>query len=160
MRGRPRGPRSQWAMLVAVVAVLLAINLWISSAALSPNRVKIPYSPTFTSQLSSGNISAISSTSYAVEGTFKKAVRYPKNDKQAEPTKDFSTQIPSFVDNRALYNELTAEHVTINASNPNAGPSIIESILFGFGPTLLLVLLFVFIMRRAASGGGAGGLMS
>ena len=147
-------------MLVAVVAVLLAINLWVSSAALSPNRVKIPYSPTFTSQLSSGNISAISSTSYAVEGTFKKAVRYPENDQTATPTKDFSTQIPSFVDNRALYNELTAEHVTINASNPNAGPSVIESILFGFGPTLLLVLLFVFIMRRAASGGGAGGLMS
>jgi cell division protease FtsH len=160
MRGKPRGPRSQWAMLVAVVAVLLAINLWISSAALSPNRVKIPYSPTFTSQLSSGNVSSISSTSYAVEGTFKKAVRYPKNDKKVEPTKDFSTQIPSFVDNRALYNELTAENVTINASNPNAGPSVVESILFGFGPTLLLILLFVFIMRRAASGGGAGGLMS
>jgi cell division protease FtsH len=160
MRGKPRGPRSQWAMLVAVVAVLLAINLWISSAALSPNRVKIPYSPTFTSQLSSGNVSAISSTSYAVEGMFKKAVRYPKNDKKAQPTKDFSTQIPSFVDNRALYKELTAENVTINASNPNAGPPVIESILFGFGPTLLLILLFVFIMRRAASGGGAGGLMS
>src|ERR1700722_10133882 len=84
MRGRPRGPRSQWAMLIAVVAVLLAINLWISSAALSPNRVKIPYSPTFTSQLSSGNVSSISSTSYAVEGTFKKAVRYPKDDKTAQ----------------------------------------------------------------------------
>jgi cell division protease FtsH len=147
-------------MLIAVVAVLLAINLWISSAALSPNRVKIPYSPTFTSQLSSGNVSSISSTSYAVEGTFKKAVRYPKNDEKVQPTKDFSTQIPSFVDNRALYNELTHENVTINASNPNAGPPVIESILFGFGPTLLLILLFVFIMRRAASGGGAGGLMS
>ena len=38
---------------------------------------------------------------------------------------------------------------------------MLESVLFGFGPTLLFVLLFVFIARRAAAaGGGAGGLMS
>ena len=36
-------------------------------------------------------------------------------------------------------------------SRPNSGPSFLESLLFGFGPTLLLVLLFVFIMRRAAA---------
>jgi cell division protease FtsH len=143
-------------MIAGVVAVLLAINLWVSSAALSPNRIKIPYLPTFTAQLSAGNISSIATNQYAVQGTFKKAVRY----QSSQPTKDFSTQIPSFVDNRSLYAELAKENVTINASNPNAGPGVIEEILFGFGPTLLLILLFVFIMRRAASGGGAGGLMS
>ena len=41
--------------------------------------------------------------------------------RRSEPAKDFSTQIPSFVDNTALYNELTAQKVTINAQNPNAG---------------------------------------
>ena len=136
--------------------MLLAINLWVSSSALSPNRVAIPYSPTFTSQLNRGNVSSISSTSLAIQGTFKKAYRYQGNT----PTVYFSTQVPSFGNNRALDALLTKENVRITAQNPNAGPSIIESILFGFGPTLLLVLLFVFIMRRAAAGGGAGGLMS
>src|SRR6202012_5453623 len=41
------------------------------------------------------------------------------------------------------------------------GLSLAESLIFGFGPTLLLVALFVFIARRSAgAGGGAGGLMS
>jgi cell division protease FtsH len=51
--------------------------------------------------------------------------------------------------------------VTIDAQAPNSGPSVLESVLFGFGPTLLLVFLFIFIARRSAGGGGgAGGLMS
>ena len=154
--GGPRGPRNQWAVLAAVVAVMLAINLWVSSAALSPNRVRVPYSPTFITQLGDGNVSSVSTNDYAVEGTFKKPFSY--QGKTA--TNDFSTQLPSFVDRNQLNGLLNKEHVTINAQNPNAGPSILESILFGFGPTILLVLLFVFIMRRAAGAGGAGGLMS
>ena len=142
-------------MLAGVVAVLLAINLWVSSSALSPNRVQISYSPTFITQLHRGNVSSISSNSLAVQGTFKKAYRYQGNT----PTIYFSTQIPQFAYLRTFDALLSKENVRITAQNPNAGPSIIESILFGFGPTLLLVLLFVFIMRRAA-GGGAGGLMS
>ena len=86
------GPRNQWVMLAVVVAVLLAINLWVSSAALSPNRVQISYSPTFITQLNRGNVSSISSTSLAVQGTFKKAYRYQGNT----PTIYFSTQIPQF----------------------------------------------------------------
>ena len=35
-----------------------------------------------------------------------------------------------------------------------------ESVIFGFGPTLLLFAIIFFVMRRAAGGGGAGGLMS
>ncbi len=158
MRGGPNGsgPRNQWVILGAVVLVLLAINLWVSSAALSPNRVRIPYSPTFITQLADGNVDSVSTNDYAVEGSFKKPFGY--QGKTA--TKDFSTQLPSFVDRDQLNGLLNKEHVTINAQNPNAGPSIIESIVFGFGPTILLVLLFVFIMRRAAGAGGAGGLMS
>ncbi len=154
--GGPRGPRNQWAVLATVVAVMLAINLWVSSAALSPNRVRIPYSPTFVTQLKDGNVSSISSTSLAIQGEFKKAFGY----QGTTPTKNFSTQIPQFANNHKLDSLLSDQNVTINAQNPNAGPSILESIVFGFGPTILLVLLFIFIMRRAAGAGGAGGLMS
>ncbi|MDE3134135.1 MAG: ATP-dependent zinc metalloprotease FtsH [Acidobacteriota bacterium] len=150
------GPRNQWVMLAVIIGVLLAINLWVSSAALTPNRVRVPYSPTFLAQLKDGNVNSISSTSNAVQGTFKTAIRY----QGSVPTKDFATQIPSFADTHTLYEEFLAKGVTINAQNPNQGASLLESILFGFGPTLLFVLLFIFIMRRAASAGGAGGLMS
>src|SRR5579875_3150395 len=165
MRGGPggpsgpggRGPRSQWVVLAVVIGVLLAINLWVSSAALSPNTVRIPYSPTFLKQLNAGNISSISSTSLAFQGTFKVPIRY----RRSAPAKDFSTQIPHIYENEASLKQSILKRVPlINAQNPNQGPSIIESILFGFGPTLLFVLLFFWIMRRAASAGGAGGLMS
>ena len=134
--GPGRGPRSQWVMLAAIVGVLLAINLAVSSAALSPNTVRIPYKPTFLTQLKDGNVATISSTSLAYQGTFKKAVSY----QGSAPAKDFSTQIPSvFANDQALKKLLLDEVPTINAKNPNQGASLLESILFGFGPTLLFV---------------------
>jgi cell division protease FtsH len=156
----PQGPRQgrnqRWVLALVVIA-LLAINLWVSSQALSPNpRVQIPYLPTFWTQLQNNNVASISSTSGAVQGTLRTAVRYHNQPS----TINFSTQIPSFANNQQLFNELQKEHVTVNAKNPNQGPSFLTELIFGFGPTLLLVLLFVFLMRRAASGGGAGGLMS
>ncbi len=156
MRGGPRSPHNQRLLLAAVVIGLLAINLWISSSALSPNRVAIPYYPTFVHEVTSGNVSSVDSTSLAVQGTFKHAISY----NGAQPTVLFSTQIPQFVSGSELAKLLESKGVTLNASNPNPGPSLLESIVFGFGPTILLVGLFIFFMRRAASGGGAGGLMS
>jgi cell division protease FtsH len=154
------GPRNQWVIISAVVIGLLAINLWISTTALTPTRVRIPYSPTFLTQLNQGNVSSISSTSDAIQGTFKKPISYSPDNAPTTPTKDFSTQIPSFADLHALYQEFLKKGVMINAQNPNQGASLLENILFGFGPTLLFVFVFFMIMRRAAAGGGAGGLMS
>jgi cell division protease FtsH len=147
-------------MVALLVVGLLAINLWISSRALQPSaRVQIPYSPTFLNQVKSNNVTEITSTSDAIQGTFKAAVKYPANA-SAQAT-DFSTQVPSFADHQQLSQLLQQHNVTIDAKKPDTGPSFLESLIFGFGPTILLVLLFVFIMRRAAAaGGGAGGLMS
>ena len=138
------------------------LNLWISSQALQPAaRVRIPYNPTFLQQVQAGNVSEISSTADSIQGTFKNPVKYPPNSTTAQPTTLFSTQVPSFADQTQLSDLLQSKGVVEDASNPNTGPSFIESVLFGFGPTLLLILLFVFIMRRAAAGaGGPGGLMS
>jgi cell division protease FtsH len=146
---------------VAVVVGLLALNLWISSQALQPNQLRIPYSPTFLNQIMARNVAAVETTGDAVTGTFKTAIRYPAGDKSVTPTIDFATQVPSFAPNGSLFNLLHKYGVVVNSQNPNTGPSILESLIFGFGPTLLLVLLFVMFARRAAAGaGGAGGLMS
>ena len=144
-----------------MVVVLLGLNLWLSSRALSPNSpVKVPYSPTFLTQVQSGNVKDISSKGDSISGTFKKAVRYPSTATSAKTT--FKTQVPSFANNQELSKLLTDKQVTIDASSPNSGPSTLTSIIVGFGPTLLLILLLFFIFRRAAAGGGggAGGLMS
>ncbi len=147
--------------MVLLVLALLGLNLWISSQALSPSpRVSVPYSPTFINQVQSGNVSSISSTGNSIQGMFKTAVKYPPDSQSAPSTTLFSTQIPSFANGTNLQNLLEQKGVTINAHPLSSGPSFIESLLFGFGPTLLLILIFVMIMRRAAAGGGAGGLMS
>ena len=152
---------TRWLAALFVLA-LLALNLWISSQALQPNsRVRIPYSPTFLTEVRSGNVNQISSTGDAIQGSFKHAVKYPSSDSSARATTNFSTQIPSFADNSQLSSLLQSEQVTIDAKPPDTGPSFFTSLIFGFGPTLVLILLFVLIARRAAaSAGGAGGLMS
>ncbi len=157
----PRTPNARWLVVILIVG-LLALNLWISSEALKPNaRVRIPYSPTFLTQVKDNNVKEISSTSDSIQGTFYKAVKYPENEAGAQATANFSTQVPSFANGTQLSTLLEAHNVTIDANNPDTGPSLFESLIFGFGPTLLLVALFIFIMRRAATAaGGAGGLMS
>jgi cell division protease FtsH len=152
---------SRW-WIVGLVVVLLGLNLWISSQALKPNaRVRIPYSPTFLTQVQNNNVKEISSTGDSIQGEFGKKVTYPAGDKNATATVNFSTQVPSFADNTALSKLLQEHNVTIDAKSPDSGPSFLTSLIFGFGPTILLVALFIFLIRRAAGGGGgAGGLMS
>jgi cell division protease FtsH len=146
---------------VLLVLGLLALNLYISSQALKPNsRIRIPYSPTFLHEVTAGNVSEISSTGNSILGTFRSAIKYPANSSTAQSSTLFSTQVPSFANNSELSDLLQSKGVTINAQNPNTGPSFLTSLIFGFGPTILLILLFVLIMRRAAAAGGAGGLMS
>jgi cell division protease FtsH len=157
---QPPRRNTRWLIVILVLA-LFGLNLWISSQALKPNaRVRIPYSPTFLTQVQNNNVKEISSTGDSIQGEFSKAVKYPASAKDAQATTGFSTQVPSFADNAALSKLLQDHNVTIDANSPDAGPSFLTSLLFGFGPTLLLVLLFVMFMRRAAGGGGAGGLMS
>ena len=154
---KPRGPNPRWLVALLVVG-LLGLNLWISSEALKPNaRVRIPFYPTFIQEVDQKNVLGISSTGNSIQGQFNNKVTFQGN----APTIYFSTQVPSFMNGGQLYDELKAHGVIIDANSTNQGPSLITSILFGFGPTILLVFLFIFLMRRAsAAGGGAGGLMS
>ncbi len=153
-------PNPRW-LIALLIVVLLGLNFWLSSQALQPNsRVRIPFSPTFLTQVNAGNVQEVSSTNNAIQGTFKKEIKYPENDQNAQATTRFSTQVPSFANGSQLENTLISHGVTIDAKPPDSGPSFLASLIFGFGPTLLLVLLFVFIGRRAAQSGGAGGLMS
>ena len=79
-----------------IVLVLLAVN-YLSVALFAPGKeksVRIPYSPEFLSQVDKGNVAKISSTGATVSGELKKEITYPPGDKDAEPTKNFDTEIP------------------------------------------------------------------
>ena len=138
--------------MILVVVGLLALNYWIASNAVQPQeRVQVPYSPFFLQQARTGNVKEITSTGTAVQGAFRHPVRY----RGTRATK-FSTEIPEFANNDALSKLLQSEGVQINAKPLDTGPSLFETLLFGFGPTLLLVALMVWFFRRVASLGGGG----
>src|SRR5205085_4986007 len=89
---RNRPPSSSRWLVILLVLGLLVVNFVISyEAQQPPARVQIPYSPTFLDQVSHGNVSEISSTGDSIQGTFRTAVKYPPNDKGAQPTTRLST---------------------------------------------------------------------
>jgi cell division protease FtsH len=143
------------------VVVLLAVN-WLSVLLFQPPaqpRVSVPFSPYFLTEVQAGAVKSIASTGDTIQGTFTAKVRYPASDTKATPTTLFSTEVPSFWDSAALTTLLQSKGVQVNAKSTSTSSSLLEEILLGFGPTLLLVGLFVVFARRSmAAGGGIGGL--
>jgi cell division protease FtsH len=149
---RPRlfGPRF-WLMLLG----LLVLN-WVLSALLvrPPERTEVPYT-FFRGQVEAGNVASVTGIEDAINGEFKNPVRYPEGDQGQDVTR-FRTYRPQFAADDQLWQLLTDKGVQVSAEPP-PGPSLLERVLLGFGPTLLLVGLFVLLARRAA-GGAAGAL--
>jgi cell division protease FtsH len=151
---RPAWMRFGWMLLL-----LLALNWIISSVLLAPApRTAVSYTY-FLTQVQANNVAEITSTADTIEGTFKHKVSYtPVDSTKAEQVDRFTTQRPSFADDK-LFASLQANGVPVNAKSPDAPAPLWQQILVGFGPTLLFVGLLIWFMRRAASGvaGGIGG---
>jgi cell division protease FtsH len=149
-RGRPR--LSFWTIL----ALALLVNWLVSAMMLAEDpRARIPYT-FFRAQVEAGNVSEITSTEDAIEGRFKAKVKYPPADPKAQEVDRFSTYRPSFADDD-IFKVLSDKGVEVNAKSP-PGPSFLERLLLGFGPTLLFLGLLLFVSRRMAGGLGAGGI--
>jgi cell division protease FtsH len=176
-RGMPEAPaprpphRSRW--FVWFVVLLLALNLGsvLLARPVGQPRVRVPFSPYFIGAVQNGRVASISSTGNTIQGTFKVAVPDPVQDPRgpvrgvapdpvAPLTTQFSTEVPTFWNDNQLSALLQSHRVLINASSPTEGASLGASLLFGFGPTLLLVGLFIAITRRATKGGVGGALGS
>jgi len=148
-RTRLFGPRF-WMLLLG----LLVLN-WLLSALLvrPPERTEVPYTQ-FRAQVEAANVSSVTGIEDAIDGEFKTPVRVPVDGQDQEVTR-FSTRRPEFAANDNLWQLLTEKNVQVSAEPP-PGPSLLERLLLGFGPTLLLVGLFVLLARRASGGGAAG----
>ncbi|MDQ3896972.1 MAG: ATP-dependent metallopeptidase FtsH/Yme1/Tma family protein, partial [Actinomycetota bacterium] len=116
-------------------------------------RTEVPYT-FFRDQVEAGKVAEITSTEDAIEGRFTEEVTYPPGE-DGDQISRFSTHRPSFADDD-LFQLLDSKDVEVNA-RPTPGPSFLERLLVGFGPTILLVGLFILLARRA---GGAAGALS
>ncbi len=157
-RGAPpqKTPMIPWSprRFIVILAALFLLN-WVIVQIVAPptERITVPYNPTFLTEVRETNVKEISSTGETVKGEFRKEVSY-----NGDKAKNFETEVPTFANEDQLANLLEKNDVVVSAKPPGER-SLLETILFSFGPTILLVLLFVWLFRRAAQSAGGGGML-
>ena len=139
-------------------AALLLLN-WVLASTLTKTTTEplltIPYSA-FRTQVTDRNVASVTATGETIEGALRTEIHYPAG-KEGQSSKDFKTQRPVFA-NDQIFQELLAAGAVVGANPTTSATPVWEELLFGFGPTLLLVGLFVMLMRGASKSlaGGAG----
>ena len=159
--GQPQKPPDMLAPLRTwrfwiIVGVLLVLNFVVGqvfTSLSSAPTVTISYN-TFVTNVNEGNVTSITSTGESITGDTKKPVA---DSQTGQKSTKFQTQRPAFATDDLL-TSLQQHNVVINAKDPNASTPLWETLLFSFGPTILLVLGFLYLSRRAA-GAGAGGIL-
>jgi cell division protease FtsH len=147
-------PQAWWLTLLIVMAVNWAI---MRALAPEPSWVDVPYT-LFKEQLQAGNVEEVTSQGDAIQGTFKKEVTYPREGPDTRSALRFKTLLPAFA-NPGLETLLEEKGVVINARPLDEGRPAWQNLLFGFGPTLLLIGAFIWLNQRMmASGRGVFGL--
>ena len=143
---------------LGILVLLLALNyLLVAVFAPAAPRPDISYSPYFLQQVRANNVKEISATGEQVKGKFRNKIDVP-GDSSKDKVSNFKTQVPTFANTRQLSQLLEEHNVQVNA-HPPGDRSILQTLIFGFGPTILLVGLFVFLARRASQAAGGGGML-
>jgi cell division protease FtsH len=152
----PRLPNrtTRIAVYVVLLVILLGVNYWAAHRVIQETRIRVPYSPFFLEQVRADNVLRVTSTASSLEGDFKQATK-PAGD--ATASVHFVTEIPSFADTNQLSKLLEKHGVVVNATSPNGIP-LWKSLVFGFGPTIVLLLLLFWIFRRMSGSRTAGAL--
>src|SRR5919107_946907 len=158
-QGRWQMPGGWWWLWFALLLLLnfLAVSYFFPSPE-AP--VEVPYT-LFKEQVETNHVEEISSRGDAIEGTFEEPVTYPPEGETGSRTSTrFNTALPSFTD--PGLEQLLIDHGVEISSEPLEQPrSWWQTLLFSFGPALLLIGLFVWLSRRAAAqGGGLGGALT
>ena len=133
------------ALYIVAITASLALNFYLAHRATQVQRVRVSYTPVFLAQVEDGNVSEITSRGTAVQGNFRRPLT------NHGPTQ-FDTEIPEFADTNQLSQLLQRRKVAVNAVSLNTGAPLWESIVLGFGPTIVIVGLLIWFLRRARSG--------
>ena len=158
-------PRWSWLVFLAI----LFLNYFVVRALFpGPGEpATIPYTR-FKEEAAKNNVSAIYSRGTSIEGRFRAVIDWPpaaafgdearpgKATPESQSVDTFTTELPAFVD-EGLEAFLIEHGVEISAEPIRQG-SPWATLLFGFGPALLIIAFYVWLYRRAAQQGGMGGL--
>jgi cell division protease FtsH len=162
-------PRRAWWTFLLILLANYALMRVLFPGEDAP--VTVPYTA-FKEEVARNNVQAIYSQGSNVEGSFKSPVLWPPaasapaasasagRAKPAEAPRQataFTTTLPTFV-GPGLEGFLIDHGVEIRAVPIQAG-SALSTLLFGFGPALLLIGFYIWLYRRAQQGGGMGGAL-
>jgi cell division protease FtsH len=150
-------PSRPWriAVYVGLLAVMLGINYWGAHRVIQVTRIRVPYSPFFLQQVRSDNVVSITSSANELQGDFAHPAA-PAGTSTASTR--FVTEIPSFADTIQLSRLLQQHGVVVNAKPPDTGVPWWKSLIFGFGPTIILLLLLFWLFRRMSGSRAAGAM--
>ncbi|MEJ8836081.1 ATP-dependent zinc metalloprotease FtsH [Ramlibacter sp. AN1133] len=165
-------PRKVWGLFALILLVNYLVMSYLYPAGDAP--VTVPYT-SFRDQVAKGNVAAIYSKGTGIEGRFKAPVSWPPEEMRQQklppqapaaeraqarmPVRQaamFVTELPTFFD-RELEPFLISHGVEISAVPIQQGGGW-STLLFGFGPAILLIAFYVWMYRRAAGQGGGGGM--
>src|SRR3712207_5926757 len=158
-------PRRSWLWFALILLANFLLVRFLFPGPEAP--VEVPYT-FFKEEVRAQNVEAIYSQGDTVEGRFEEPVTYPpKGEAGSEPdsvtprtSETFTTVLPSFVD-PGLEELLIDNGVEISAEPIQEGGSWWSTLLFAFGPALLLIGGYIWLYRRAAQqGGGIGGALT
>ena len=145
-----RRPTSRRILLIALA--LFAVNWYLTSLIFARSEISLSYSE-FLDSVESGEVETVFAQGDSIEGLFVE----PQPDPEGDTAEFFTTVRPSWADDN-LVETLRENNVEISAVDPEQRP-FWQQLLFGFGPTLLLLWIFLSMWRRAGSAlGGLGGL--
>lgn len=133
------------AFWITGIVVMLLVNVWALHRATTVQRTRVPYSPLFLEQVTKGNVAQITSKGTAIQGEFRKPVGQGGGDRGI---RRFETEVPAFANEQQLAHLLQTKGVVVNAEPLSQGLVWWKSLLFGFGPTLLLLLLLYWLFKR------------
>ncbi|MHB1223324.1 MAG: ATP-dependent zinc metalloprotease FtsH [Gemmatimonadaceae bacterium] len=155
-------PRRTWPAFLLILVANFLLMRFLFPGADAP--AKVPYT-LFKQEVAKRNVERIYSRGESLTGRFAAPVTYPPaadtlSDAEPRAVTNFKTTVPAFVD-PGLESLLIANGVEISAEPIQRGGSSWTTLLFGFGPALLLIVFYVWLYRRAAKqGGGLGGAIT
>jgi cell division protease FtsH len=143
------------AVYLALLGVALGLNYWGAHRVTQETRIRVSYSPFFLKQVRADNVVSVISTGSELQGSFAHAAKPAGN---STASVHFVTEIPSFADTNQLSRLLQLHGVVVNASPLDNGGPLWQRLLFGFGPTIVVLLLLFWIFRRMSGSRTAGAL--
>jgi cell division protease FtsH len=164
-------PRRTWLIFLIVLVANYFVMRWLAPGGEEP--LTVPYT-VFREQVARGNVQSIFSQGAGIEGRFLAPFTWPPAGAAdakrpadvpgsaapaaAQPSRTagtFTTTLPEFVG--PDLEQFLIEHKVEISAVPIREGSAWATLLFGFGPALLIIAFYVWLYRRAAQGGGLGG---